>query len=123
MHFLVTGASGFVGGNLVRMLLERGHQVTALVRRTSNRKALERLSGVRIAYGDVCTGEGIEAALEGVDCVQHVAGVVKALTEAEYFECKAEGTRRLCEAMAARKVVPRLVYCSSLAAAGPAAIG
>ncbi|MHB8873747.1 MAG: NAD-dependent epimerase/dehydratase family protein [Myxococcaceae bacterium] len=123
MHFLVTGGSGFVGGNLARLLTSRGHTVTALVRRSSNRKELEKLPGVRFVYGDIATGEGMDEALEGVDCVQHVAGVTKARTPEEFHQGNAEGTRLLCQAISRQTKVPRLVYCSSLAAAGPATVG
>ena len=122
MHFLLTGGSGFVGGNLARVLVERGHTVTALVRKTSNRTGLEKL-GVRFAVADLRNGDGLDEALVGVDVVEHVAGVTKARTEAEYVAGNADGTRKLCEAMARMKTPPRLVFCSSLAAAGPAAVG
>ncbi len=123
MKFLITGASGFVGGNLARLLKERGHSVVALVRRSSNRKALEAMGGIQLAFGDLATGEGLDSALVGIDCVQHVAGVTKAWTESEYQRGNAEGTRLLCQAMARCEKPPRLVYCSSLAAAGPAMVG
>ncbi|MFL5318838.1 MAG: NAD-dependent epimerase/dehydratase family protein [Myxococcaceae bacterium] len=121
-HFLVTGASGFVGGNLVRMLVERGHKVTALVRKTSNKKALEAL-GVTFAYGDLATGEGLDEAVANVDVVLHLAGITKARTQEEYHRGNGEGTRLLAAAAARRKNPPRFVFCSSLAAAGPASKG
>lgn len=122
MHVLLTGGSGFVGGNLAKLLVSRGHTVTALVRRSSKSAALKDL-GCRIAIADFVTGAGFEAALEGVDVVQHIAGVTKARTEAEYLLGNAEGTRLLCAAMAKQKKPPRMVFCSSLAAAGPALVG
>lgn len=123
MRVLVTGASGFVGGHLARMLSQRGHQVIALVRKSSNRRALEQLPGVQFALGDLTTGEGLAEAVQGVDWVQHVAGVIKARTAEEYFQGNAEGARRLCLELSRLEKPPRLVFCSSLAAAGPATIG
>jgi len=122
MHILLTGGSGFIGQRLAHKLKELGHQVTALVRRTSVRKELER-AGARFAVGDLTTGEGLPQALEGVDAVIHLAGVTKARQPEEYFRGNAEGTRRLVEAMARRENPPRLVHVSSLAAAGPSAVG
>ncbi|MFZ5470476.1 MAG: NAD-dependent epimerase/dehydratase family protein [Myxococcota bacterium] len=123
MHVLVTGASGFVGGNLVKRLVARGHTVTAMVRRTSNRKALEQIPGLRFAIGDLHTGEGLREAVEEIDCVQHVAGVLKARTPEDFHRGNVEGTRFVCQAIAEQKKPVRLVYCSSLAAAGPTIVG
>ncbi|MGZ6076892.1 MAG: NAD-dependent epimerase/dehydratase family protein [Myxococcaceae bacterium] len=119
---LLTGGSGFVGGQLAKLLVARGHEVVALVRRSSKVDALKAL-GVRIAVADLNTGDGLDEAVEGVELVQHVAGVTKARSEEDYLRGNAETTRMLASVLARQKRPPRLVVCSSLAAAGPARIG
>lgn len=122
MQFLLTGGSGFIGSNLARLLKSRGHAVRALVRKTSQRAALEK-AGATFAYGDLNSGEGLTEALEGVEVVLHLAGVTKARTEEEYFQCNGEGTRKLAEAMSRMSKPGKLVHCSSLSAAGPTIAG
>jgi dihydroflavonol-4-reductase len=111
---LVTGASGFIGSHLVEHLRSRGHPVRCLVRRSSS---LRYLPGADCAYADLASGEGIEPALGGVDCVIHLAGVTKALGAEDYYIGNARATANLVRAMAGRAA--RLVHVSSLAAAGP----
>lgn len=53
MLFLVTGASGYVGGHLVQELSERGLEVRAFVRPTSNTDKIKSLKNVEIFYGDL----------------------------------------------------------------------
>lgn len=118
MRFLLTGGTGFIGQRLASRIVERGDSLTALVRPSSRRDALAAL-GARFAVGDLTTGEGLTEAVRDVDCVLHLAGVTKAREPAGYFEGNANGTRRVAEAMASLPRPPRLVYCSSLAAAGP----
>jgi len=122
MKFLLTGGSGFIGSNLARIAIAKGHAVRALVRRTSVRTELERM-GAQLATADLFSGEGIDEAMQDIDCVLHIAGAVKARTTQELYRCNTDTTRALISAAAATAVPPRFVYCSSLAAAGPTTIG
>jgi dihydroflavonol-4-reductase len=122
MNFLLTGGSGFIGTHLARLLISKGHPVKALVRKTSLRGELEK-AGASFAVGDILSGEGLPEALEGIDCIIHLAGVTKARHAEEFYQCNTEGTRRLAEAAARRSSPPRFVFCSSLAAAGPTRVG
>jgi nucleoside-diphosphate-sugar epimerase len=117
-RYLLTGATGFVGGHLTRMILGRGDAVTALARPSPRARALREL-GVDVVHGDLVSGWGIREALRGADRVIHLAAVVKARTAAEYWAVNRDGTAHLVRALAAMPDPPRLVLCSSLAARGP----
>jgi nucleoside-diphosphate-sugar epimerase len=121
---LVTGATGFVGRNLVEELLRRGVAVTCLGRRSSDTRELQRL-GVRVVTADL---PGPDPALvelvSGHDVVYHVAGAVKALDLAGFVRANAVVVEEVCAAcVAAARPPRRLVLMSSLGAVGPAEPG
>jgi len=118
MRVLVSGASGFLGSHVAETLIDQGHEVRALVRRSSKTDFLES-RGVELCVASLETGDGLEAALEGVDAVVHGAAIVKARTPEEFHAVNAGGTERLLAA--AREHCPglrRFVLVSSLAAHG-----
>ncbi|MEV6020308.1 MULTISPECIES: NAD(P)-dependent oxidoreductase [unclassified Streptomyces] len=121
MRVLVTGATGFIGRRLSRRLVAHGHEVTALVRSTSHLGGLP--PDVRVVAGDVTDGAGLAEAAQGAECVLHLAGVVKAPRADGFAAVNSTGTRRLGERLAALPTPPRVILCSSLAAAGPSIPG
>lgn len=82
-RILVTGATGFLGANVVGALLQRGHEVVALVRDPSSRLArkLGSQPGVTLATGDVLDAASVEAAAAGCSAVLHCAGKVSRASE------------------------------------------
>jgi nucleoside-diphosphate-sugar epimerase len=117
---LVTGATGFIGKHLVRMLAERGDAVTCLVRATSRRDDLSEL-GVRFAEGDLLDQDALRAAAADQDEVYHLAALLKAPWRATFGTVNAEGAGNVARACAEQPAPPVLIAVSSLAAAGPRA--
>ena len=119
MKALVTGATGFIGSTLVEELSQAGIQVRALMRKTSSSANLEGLNFER-TEGDLADFDALKKAVQGVDLVFHLAGVVIAKNREGFFEHNASGTERLARAVAeANPGLKRFVYVSSLAAGGP----
>src|SRR3954452_13342952 len=115
---LVTGATGFIGAQVTRLLVERGDDVRVAVRASSKRDALAGLD-VRFLTADVTD----RRALRGVERLFHVAGSTNLrLPEEELFRLNALGTRVVMEAALAEGV-QRVVHVSSVAAIGPAPRG
>jgi dihydroflavonol-4-reductase len=121
MKALVTGATGFVGSHLAEALRRRGDDVTALARSSVKAEPLIAL-GVKVVAGDLHHPGALERAMESQDVVYHVAGLVAARNEAEFLSANRDGTRNVVAA-AKHAGIPRLVFVSSLAAAGPAPRG
>lgn len=119
MRVLITGATGHLGANLVREALAEGHQVRALVRRSSDRVALRGLE-IETAEGDLLDPDSLAAAMSGVEVVHHAAAVYRNWArdeEAEIVRPSVEGTAHVLRAASAAGVA-RVVHCSSNATIG-----
>ena len=113
---LVTGGSGFVGSAVVRVLVDAGYSVRALVRSRSPRANLASLD-VEIVEGDMRDAESVGRAIAGARHVMHVAADYR-LWSSDREEIRRNnlaGTRTVMEA-ALREGVERIVYTSSVAA-------
>jgi nucleoside-diphosphate-sugar epimerase len=115
---LVTGATGFIGRNLVERLCAQGQRVRCLVRRAPSPPLP---AAAELAEGDLAAGSGLDAALAGVNKVIHLAGVTKALSAEGYYYANRQATVNLAAALSGRAV--RLVHVSSLGATGPSLDG
>ena len=117
-NVFVTGASGFVGGAVLRHLVAAGRAVTALVRSDRAAAAVER-AGARAARGDVLEPDGLRDAMRDAEIVFHVAGIVApcARDPSPMLRTNVIGTANVLEAAAAAGV-RRLVHTSSTAAIG-----
>ena len=119
MKALVTGATGFVGSHLVERLVREGLEVVCLVRPTSSLAWLAGLP-VQTRVAPLDQAQALAQAVGEPDVVFHVAGITRARSAADYLAVNAEGTGRLLDALARAGRRPRrVVYVSSLAAAGP----
>ena len=115
----VTGANGFIGSQVVRALLERGHAVVALV---GAQMSCENLAGVpvRVRALDLEDAAGVRGALDGCRSVVHVAACYDFWREdpSEFYRTNVIGTRNVLEA--ARDLgVERLVHTSSAGTLSP----
>src|SRR5712692_7097119 len=115
---LVTGASGFIGGHVARLLAERGENIRILIRPSSDLRAIADLNVERVT-GDLRDPDSLRAAVAGSSVVYHVAADYRlwAKDPEELYRANVDGTRNLLEA-ARREGVRRLVYTSTVGCIG-----
>ena len=118
MKCFVTGASGFIGGNLARELVARGHSVKALLRPGSDTRGLEDVEVERVA-GDVSDPARLAVAMRGCDWCFHVAASYQLWLRdyAPMYAANVAGTRHVLEAAAAAGC-SRIVYTSTVGCIG-----
>ena len=117
MRIFLTGASGFVGRNLMKQLIESGHDVTASVRATSDTGLIP--AGCRIVTADLMSPESISSHLVDIEVIYHVAGAVKASSGEDFDRINAGLTAALVNAAKIQCPEALFILASSQAAAGP----
>lgn len=111
----ITGATGFLGRQIVRALSHAGWQVRILARRDPI-DPLWRDIELQVVPGDLRDTAALARLCDGADVVIHAAGLVKARSRAEFDAVNVEGARRVAEAASA---APHVVLVSSLSAREP----
>ena len=123
MKAFVTGATGFLGAHVARVLAEHGADLRLLVRSSSDLRNIEGLKADRVT-GDLRSPASLEKAVAGCDVVFHVAADYRLWVRdpEQMYRSNVEGTRALLEA-ARKNGVRRVVYTSSVATMGFTANG
>lgn len=130
MQALVTGGAGFIGSHLVDLLVERGHRVRILddllpqAHPTGRPRHLNAEAELQV--GDVRDRAAVDRALDGVDTVFHLAGMVgngqSMFDLVRYTDVNVRGTATVLEALLARRAsIRRLVTASSMVVYGDGA--
>ncbi len=119
----VTGANGFVGSHLVKLLADQGIDTTAFILKGTDCKLLEilhpSLMNVKILEGDILDKESLADHIKGMHFVFHLAGVLQGYTQEDYDRLNVQGTQNILEAcLDVNPEMKRLVISSSTAAAG-----
>jgi nucleoside-diphosphate-sugar epimerase len=110
---LVTGASGFLGGRLAEMLVERGEQVRVLARGSSDLRHLSHLQ-VQIVRGGLGDVAGLAEAVRGVRVIYHCAACSTDWAPIQtYIAANVMGTQRLLDAAVSADSVERFVHVST----------
>ena len=112
MNAVVTGGTGFIGGKLVQRLVEKGHKVMCLVRRTSNVESLNKL-GVELCYGDLSEPDSLKKLVSGGEIIFHIAAMVSDWGSREdFYRMNVESTMTLLKA-SKQSSVKKFIYMSS----------
>ena len=118
MKVLVTGGTGFIGGNVARALHARDYEVRALIRQSSSTLTLEN-TGIETVLGDIRDRESVASAIKGCQAVVHAAALYTFWTPEPrlMYEINEAGTRIILEE-ALKAGVQRCVYTSTVSTVG-----
>lgn len=108
---LVTGATGYIGGHLAALLVERGQNVRAMARKPEKLRDVPWRDEVEVVRGDLGDPESLVAAFDGVDVVYYL---VHSMGSSKDFVREEENSARNVAAAAEKAGVRRIVYLSGL---------
>lgn len=112
MRVFLTGATGFVGGHLLKQLVNEGHSIRALVR-DPQRSGSVKGSQIELVAGDIVDGTGLDEGMRGCDTVIHLVGIIAETGKATFESVHHVGTRNMTEA-ARRSGITRFIHMSAL---------
>lgn len=117
--YLVTGAAGFVGSFMVKLLSERGIPTRAMMRKKSQGRELIDLPNVEVIEADLCDEDSLRKAVDGVQGVYHIAALFRQAghPDSVFREVNVNGTRRLLDLSIAAGV-SRFIHCSTVGVLG-----
>ena len=113
-HYMITGGAGFLGINLVRYLLERGHTVTSLDIAPFDYPERDQITEIT---GDIRDRAAVDRAMQGVDIVVHTAAALPLYKPEDIYSTDLDGTRTVLES-AHEHNVQRMIHISSTAVYG-----
>ena len=114
----ITGGTGFVGTHMIRALQSSGHHLWVLTRHI--KPDMIKNDHINWVQGDLFHPKSYKQCLNQVDYVFHLAGLIQARRQEEYFNTNVKGTDLLLQVCSDRHVsLKRFVYMSSIAAMGP----
>lgn len=116
-RIVITGADGFIGRRLVKHALSAGHEVAAMLHGDA---ANQFDDSVRVVRGDITDAESLRGLFDDCDNVIHLAGRTIGRSRHDYDIVNHLGTQNVARQCANRQTPPKLLFVSSLAAAGPA---
>jgi nucleoside-diphosphate-sugar epimerase len=113
-HYMITGGAGFLGINLVRYLLQRGHSVTSLDIAPFDYPERNKITEV---LGDIRNRADVDKAMQGADIVIHTAAALPLYKAEDIISTDIDGTRTVIESAFAHGV-KRFIHISSTAVYG-----
>jgi len=114
MTFFITGGAGFLGINLVRFLLKKGHSIVSYDIADFDYPEKDRIKSIK---GDIRDKKRLEKAMQGCDMVIHCAAALPLYSEKDIFTTDVDGTRNVLEA-AHKLNIDRVIFISSTAVYG-----
>ena len=110
---VITGATGFVGEEIVRQARAAGHPIRAIVREPQRAQWLTERYGVELFHGNVLYAPSIEGAMEGAKCVIHLVGIIHEQKENTFERAHTRATQYVVDE-AKKSKVKRYVHMSAL---------